>query len=85
MHVLIPINFPLQSQYILLKNSKNRIKVRLGTDRGTDKDETELNTGYSFQIKLQATTGFQTFITHYREDPDQQNLIDWIQEDWVIL
>lgn len=35
------------------------------------------------QIKQQATSGFQTFITHYREDPDQQNLIDWIQEDWV--
>lgn len=36
-----------------------------------------------FQIKSQATAGFQTFIIHYREDPDQQNLIDWIQEDWV--
>lgn len=36
-----------------------------------------------FQIKSQATIGFQTFIIHYREDPDQQNLIDWIQEDWV--
>lgn len=23
------------------------------------------------------------FIRHYREDPDQQNLIDWIQEDWL--
>ncbi|XP_026330173.1 tetraspanin-5 isoform X1 [Hyposmocoma kahamanoa] len=34
-------------------------------------------------IKQQATMGFQTFITHYREDPDQQNLIDWIQEDWL--
>ncbi|CAH0399117.1 unnamed protein product [Chilo suppressalis] len=34
-------------------------------------------------IKQQATSGFQTFITHYREDPDQQNLIDWIQEDWL--
>ncbi|XP_046672077.1 tetraspanin-17-like [Homalodisca vitripennis] len=34
-------------------------------------------------IKLQATTGFQAFIIHYREDPDQQNLIDWIQEDWL--
>ncbi|XP_045514739.1 tetraspanin-5 isoform X2 [Pieris brassicae] len=34
-------------------------------------------------IKTQATTGFQTFITHYREDPDQQNLIDWIQEEWL--
>lgn len=35
------------------------------------------------QIKQQASIGFQSFITHYREDPDQQNLIDWIQEDWV--
>uniref|UniRef100_A0A8D8QVF0 Tetraspanin-5 n=1 Tax=Cacopsylla melanoneura TaxID=428564 RepID=A0A8D8QVF0_9HEMI len=34
-------------------------------------------------IKLQAAGGFQTFITHYREDPDQQNLVDWIQEDWL--
>ena len=22
---------------------------------------------------------------HYRDDPDQQNLIDWIQEGWVSL
>ncbi|CAH0723846.1 unnamed protein product, partial [Brenthis ino] len=34
-------------------------------------------------IKQQATTGFQSFITNYRADPDQQNLIDWIQEDWL--
>ncbi|GLG99435.1 Uncharacterized protein GBIM_05903 [Gryllus bimaculatus] len=34
-------------------------------------------------IKRQATDGFQAFIVHYREDPDQQNLIDWIQEDWL--
>ena len=27
--------------------------------------------------------GFQAFIVHYRDDPDQQNLIDWIQEKWV--
>ncbi|CAG9133506.1 hypothetical protein JYU34_004497 [Plutella xylostella] len=41
--------------------------------------------GFVFKdwIKTQATTGFQGFITHYREDPDQQNLIDWIQEDWL--
>lgn len=38
--------------------------------------------GY-FQIKNQATNGFQAFIVHYREDPDRQNLIDWIQEQWV--
>ncbi|CAH0390309.1 unnamed protein product [Bemisia tabaci] len=41
--------------------------------------------GFIFKdwIKNQATGGFQTFIVHYREDPDQQNLIDWIQEDWL--
>nr|KAF7421479.1 hypothetical protein H0235_009315 [Vespula pensylvanica] len=40
--------------------------------------------GFIFKdwIKSQATGGFQAFIIHYREDPDQQNLIDWIQEDW---
>ncbi|XP_017889570.1 tetraspanin-5 isoform X9 [Ceratina calcarata] len=41
--------------------------------------------GFVFKdwIKSQATGGFQAFIIHYREDPDQQNLIDWIQEDWL--
>ncbi|XP_072765788.1 tetraspanin-5 isoform X1 [Anoplolepis gracilipes] len=41
--------------------------------------------GFIFKdwIKSQATGGFQAFIIHYREDPDQQNLIDWIQEDWL--
>ncbi|XP_018321881.1 tetraspanin-5 isoform X2 [Agrilus planipennis] len=41
--------------------------------------------GFVFKdwIKSQATAGFQAFIIHYREDPDQQNLIDWIQEDWL--
>ncbi|XP_034251367.1 tetraspanin-5 isoform X4 [Thrips palmi] len=41
--------------------------------------------GFVFKdwIKAQATGGFQAFIVHYREDPDQQNLIDWIQEDWL--
>ncbi|XP_011202534.1 tetraspanin-5 isoform X1 [Bactrocera dorsalis] len=34
-------------------------------------------------IKDQATEGLRAFIIHYREDPDQQNLIDWIQEDWL--
>ena len=42
------------------------------------------NTNHIFsQIKDQATSGFQAFIIHYRDDPDQQNLIDWIQEGWV--
>ncbi|XP_023213225.1 tetraspanin-17-like, partial [Centruroides sculpturatus] len=41
--------------------------------------------GFIFKdwIKSQATGGFQAFIIHYREDPDQQNLIDWIQEQWL--
>lgn len=34
-------------------------------------------------VKDHATEGLRSFITHYREDPDQQNLIDWIQEDWL--
>lgn len=46
--------------------------------------ETNEFIGTFLQIKSQATIGFQTFIIHYREDPDQQNLIDWIQEDWVL-
>jgi len=41
--------------------------------------------GFIFKdwIKQQATGGFQAFIVHYRDDPDQQNLIDWIQEGWL--
>ncbi|XP_076288877.1 tetraspanin 26A isoform X2 [Lasioglossum baleicum] len=39
--------------------------------------------GFIFKDWLQAAGGFQGFIIHYREDPDQQNLIDWIQEDWL--
>ena len=41
--------------------------------------------GFIFKdwIKDQAKNGFQAFIVHYRDDPDQQNLIDWIQEGWV--
>lgn len=41
--------------------------------------------GFIFKdwIKQQATGGFQAFIVHYRDDPDQQNLIDWIQEQWL--
>ncbi|CAG4982519.1 unnamed protein product [Parnassius apollo] len=48
----------------------------------------EMTTGILFfvfkdWIKQQATSGFQSFIAHYREDPDQQNLIDWIQGEWL--
>ncbi|XP_021957231.1 tetraspanin-5 [Folsomia candida] len=41
--------------------------------------------GFMFKdwIKGEATSGFQSFIISYREDPDQQNLIDWIQERWL--
>lgn len=46
---------------------------------------TFLNSFYIHQIKQQATGGFQAFIVHYRDDPDQQNLIDWIQEGWVLI
>jgi Tetraspanin family len=34
-------------------------------------------------IKEKATDGLRAFIIHYREDPDQQNFIDWVQEDWL--
>ncbi|CAG0921837.1 unnamed protein product [Notodromas monacha] len=41
--------------------------------------------GFMFKswIKTQATDGLQAFIVHYRDDPDQQNLIDWIQGTWL--
>merc|ERR1712048_1154905 len=41
--------------------------------------------GFIFKdwIKDQAKRGFQAFIVHYRDDADQQNLIDWIQEGWL--
>ncbi|XP_022661779.1 tetraspanin-5-like isoform X1 [Varroa jacobsoni] len=41
--------------------------------------------GFIFKdwIKAQATNGFQAFIVFYRDDPDRQNLIDWIQEQWL--
>jgi len=41
--------------------------------------------GFIFKdwIKEQAKSGFEAFIVHYRDDADQQNLIDWIQEGWL--
>ena len=35
------------------------------------------------QIKSQAATGFQAFIVYYRDDPDRQNLVDWVQDQWL--
>lgn len=34
-------------------------------------------------MRSQATNGMQAFIIYYRDDPDRQNLIDWIQESWL--
>ncbi|XP_067138156.1 tetraspanin-5-like isoform X2 [Centruroides vittatus] len=41
--------------------------------------------GFIFKdwIKAQTTNGFRAFIVYYREDPDRQNLVDWIQEQWL--
>ena len=60
-------------------------KFTLTTQPATYCQKTELIRWFDVQIKSQATGGFQAFIIHYREDPDQQNLIDWIQEDWVCI
>ena len=35
------------------------------------------------QIRSQASSTMQAFIVYYRDDPDRQNLIDWIQESWL--
>ncbi|XP_054156117.1 tetraspanin-5-like isoform X2 [Oppia nitens] len=41
--------------------------------------------GFIFKdwIKTQAATGFQAFIVYYRDDPDRQNLVDWVQDQWL--
>ncbi|KAG1656806.1 Tetraspanin-5 [Nymphon striatum] len=41
--------------------------------------------GFIFKdmIKAQAAQLFRTFIVSYRDDADQQNLIDWVQEYWL--
>lgn len=34
-------------------------------------------------IKEHSKHGFRSLIGHYREDPDQQNIIDWVQQNWL--
>lgn len=36
-----------------------------------------------FQLKKTIEDGVQKMIVNYRDDPDLQNLIDWVQADWV--
>ena len=34
-------------------------------------------------MKEQIETELKDIIVNYREDPDLQNLIDWVQAEWV--
>lgn len=39
----------------------------------------------SFQVKQQLESELDEMIVSYRDDPDLQSVIDWIQMDWVYL
>lgn len=74
-HRLVAQNFNLIGfQYSILLIILLLLEVGLGVLTFILKDK-----GW---IKSQATYGLRNFILHYREDPDQQNLIDYIQQQW---
>lgn len=93
--ILIIFLLSISLQYAIFLSLLLLIELSLGTlafvlkDKGwvrkflTSSDTIKNSSLFSQQIKDRATEGLRTFITHYREDPDQQNLIDWIQEDWL--
>lgn len=62
------------SQYTMLLIALLLLEIGLGVLTFILKDK-----GW---IKNKATDGLRNFILHYREDPDQQNLIDYIQTNW---
>ena len=35
------------------------------------------------QVEEQIKNQLEAMIIGYRDDPDMQNLIDWVQKDWV--
>ena len=38
---------------------------------------------YCLQVQDQITSQLNNMIINYRDDPDLQNLVDWVQKDWV--
>jgi len=36
-----------------------------------------------FQVQEQIENQLNNMIVNYRDDPDLQNLVDWVQKDWV--
>lgn len=38
---------------------------------------------FILQVKDQIESQLNNMIINYRDDPDLQNLVDWVQKDWV--